>query len=274
MLGILLLLTVSAAPQPDEAPIDTAWTVLKGGAESKSADRRAKAVHAVGFLVKNDKAQEIAEKALTDVNPEVRVEGANALGQMGAASSRAKLEAALKDRELKVVIAAATSLYILKDPAAYEVYYALLTGERKSSVGLVQTQLNTLKDRKAMEKLVFETGIGFVPFGGMGYEAWKTITRDDTSAIKVAAAEKLATDPDVKSGEALAKSCSDKKWQVRAAVVNAIAKRGDPALLSSVIPLLMDESDTVRYDAAAAIVALSARPKRENAREKRHKRPA
>ena len=209
-------------------------------------------------MPKNPRAQELAEKALSDVNADVRIAATTALGVMGATSSRHKLEAMLNDKEVKVAVAAANALYLLRDPAAYEVYYALLTGQRKSSAGLLQSELNTLKDRKSVEKLAFETGIGFVPFGGMGYEAWKTVTQDDVSPVRAAAAEKLATDPDPKTGEALAKSCSDKKWRVRAAVVTAIAKRGDPALISPLIPLLTDENRTVQYDAAAAILRLSA----------------
>jgi hypothetical protein len=140
---------------------------------------------------------------------------------------------------------------------AFDVYYALLTGERKSSNGLVQSQLDRLRNRKEMEKLAFETGIGFVPFGGMGYEAWKTITHDEGSSIRVLAATRLAHDPDPKSADALIELRFDKKWQVRAAVVNAIAERRDRSLLSAVIPLMDDENDNVRYDAAGTVVQLS-----------------
>jgi len=50
---------------------------------------------------------------------------------------------------------------------------------------------------------------------------------------------------------------SDKKWLVRAAVVDAIAKRGDPSLLKAVWPLLNDDEDTVRFTAAGAILRLT-----------------
>jgi HEAT repeat protein len=43
------------------------------------------------------------------------------------------------------------------------------------------------------------------------------------------------------------------------AVVEAIAKRGDPSLLFSVGPLLYDDNDSVRYEAAAAVIRLSGR---------------
>ena len=258
MLAHILLLTVPASPPPPRTGfVDQAWTILQAGAESKNSDERAKAIHALALLTANRKAQEMAEKSLADPNANVRVEAATTLGQMGAFSARAKLRAVLEDKEAKVVVAAANALFTLKDPAAYDVYYALLTGERKSSNGMVQSELDTLKDRKAVEKLALETGIGFVPFGGMGWEAWKTVTRDDTSPVRAAAAEKLARDPDPKSAEALAESCSDKKWRVRAAVVNAIAKRGDPGMLHDLEPLLEDSNDTVRFDAAAAVLRLS-----------------
>lgn len=257
MFAHFVLLAMSPLAPPHGAAVDRAWSMLRDGVESKSSYTRAKAVHAIAVLKGEARAEEIAAKALDDPDTNVRVEAATSLGQIGRASARGKLRAALEDKEVKVVIAAANSLYALKDPAAYEVYYALLTGERKSSNGLLQSELSTLKDRQAVEKLAWETGIGFVPFGGMGWEAWKTVTHDDTSPVLAAAAEKLATDPDPKSAEALAAACSDKKWRVRAAVVNAIAKRGDPALLGSVEPLLDDGNETVRFDAAAAIVRLA-----------------
>jgi len=261
LLAFLFFFTQSpnaSAPAPSRtaSKVDAAWSVLHEGLDNKNSDKRSKAVHSLGLAPNNNKIEGIAEKALTDENVEVRVQAANALGQIGADPSRPKLKEALKDPDLKVVIASANALYAMKDPAAYDVYYALLTGERKGP-GLVKSQLDTLKDRKQLEELMFQAGMGFVPFGGMGLEAWKTITRDDTSAIRAVAAERLAADPDPKTTEALSKGCFDKKWRVRVGVVEAIAKRHDPALLQSVSELLYDENDTVRYEAAAAVIAIT-----------------
>jgi len=253
----LILFVIAGSLSPDAVSVDRAWTILRDGLDSKTAAKRQKAVHALALLQRNARAREWAENALADSNADVRAEAADSLGAMDAQSSRAKLRKALNDNEIKVALAAANALYTLKDPAAYEVFYSILTGERKSSAGLVQSQLNTLKDPKAMEKLAFQTGIGFVPFGGMTYEAWKTVTHDDTSPIRAAAAEKLARDPDPKSRAALETACSDRKWQVRAASAVAIAKRGDPRLARAVIPLLMDDNDTVRNEGAAAVIRLS-----------------
>jgi HEAT repeat protein len=258
MFHVLLILAALGASPSGATVTDTAWVILEEAAADKSADKRTKAAYALGLLLKNKKAEGILEKALLDNNFHVRVAAAKALGQIGAAAARSKLREALNDGEVEVVIAAANSLYQLKDPAAYDVFYELLTGARKSSGGLVHSQLQILKDRRSMEKLAFETAIGFVPFGGMGYEAWKTVTYDDTSPVRAAAAERLAKDPDPKSGRALADACSDKKAKVRLAAVDAVAERGDPASIDVLMPLLDDGNDAVRYDAAAAILRLKA----------------
>jgi HEAT repeat protein len=116
--------------------------------------------------------------------------------------------------------------------------------------------MKMLKDPKAMAKLGFEGGIGFIPFAGAGYSVFKAVSKDDTSPVRAAAPQKLARDPDPRSGKALAAAAADKKWLVRAAAADAIAKRGDPALLSAVSPLLTDENEVVRYNSAAAVIHL------------------
>jgi HEAT repeat protein len=83
-------------------------------------------------------------------------------------------------------------------------------------------------------------------------------TDDATSPVRAAAALKLSNDPDPKSGQALRDTAKDSKWLVRAAVVGAIARRGDPSMLKAVVPLLDDENDVVRFNAAAAVIHLSA----------------
>jgi len=255
--AILVLCALSAVSEPPSTPSTHAWKLLEDGLTQKALATRMAAVHALGLLPNMPRAESLAEKALNDSEKDVRAEAAGALGRMGAQVARPKLRIALHDKEVKVVIASANALYQLKDPAAYQVYYALLTGNQKANSGLIHTQMDTLKDRKQVEKMALEAGIGFVPFGGIGYEAWKTITRDDVSSVRAAAATGLASDPDPKSGAALVDSCSDKKWQVRTAVVEAIARRGDPTLLGPVEALIGDENITVRFDAAAAVVHLS-----------------
>src|SRR5205807_2147572 len=100
----------------------------------------------------------------------------------------------------------------MHDGSAYEVYYEVLTGQRKAGKGLIASQTSILKDPKKMAQLGFEEGIGFVPFAGVGWVAIKTITKDDTSPVRAAAAKVLAKDPDPTATKTLADAAGDKNW--------------------------------------------------------------
>jgi HEAT repeat protein len=121
----------------------------------------------------------------------------------------------------------------------------VLTDERKSADGFVKSQMNELKDPRAVAKMGLETGIGFAPFGGEAYETFMRISKDDRGPVRAAAAKELVADRDPKIDAALAKACSDKKWPVRAGAVWAIAKRDGPTLLNAVTPMLADKSEIV-----------------------------
>jgi len=259
MLALLVMLALPGAPATNRS-FDTAWSVLNYGVADNNSVRRAQAVRALGLLKGNRHAEKLVEDALSDHNTDVRAVAALTLGRLEAHSAIPKLKQALQDQEVKVVISAADALYELKSPAAFDVYYAMLTGQRKSSEGIVESQMDRLKDPKAVEKMAFETGIGFVPFGSIGYEAWTIITHDDSSMVRAAAALKLANDPDPKSAKALVEACKDDKWQIRAAAAEAIAKRGDTRLLHVLTPLLNDPTDAVRYESAASLIWLSQHP--------------
>lgn len=185
---------------------------------------------------------------------------------MGAVSSVSRLRAAIGDEEPDVVLAAANSLSLLGDPTVPEVYSALLAGGRKDGSSPVASRMKSLNNRRGIAKMCFETGLGFIPFARLGYSvvsrvsgAARMSTRDGASPMRAAAALRLSGDPNPSSGRALATACADKSWLVRVAVVNAIADRDDPALLGAIIPLLNDDNDAVKYDAAAAVVRLSGR---------------
>ncbi len=244
-----------SAPQ---APVARAWTILQQGTTNKSAGERANAVHALRLLRNYPRGEKMAEDALGDSNPKVRAAAARALGSMGAASSVPKLKAVLNDKEPAVVLAAAHSLLLLGQPEeAYKIDYEVLIGERKCAHGFVASQMDELKDSKAVAMMGVETGVGFAPFGGPAYEVFKRVNKDSDSPVRAAAAKELAKDRDPNIDAALVRACADKKWPVRAAAVYAIAKRDDPALLNAITPAMDDKNDIVRYDAAAAVLRLS-----------------
>ena len=254
----LLLLAFAAALVSAQTPSDRAWSILNGGLGHEKADQRARAARALGLIVNNDRARQLAERALADPKAEVRAAAADSLGQMNAKASIPKLvDVVKKDGDTAPVFAAASALYTLGDPRAFDFYYAVLAGERKSGESLVDSQMKMLKDPKAVAQLGVQAGLGFVPFGSLGYSVFRTASKDDTSPVRAAAAQKLVRDPDAATAQVLAKTAADEKWIVRAAVINAIAQRGDAKLLGAITPRLDDENETVRYTAAAAVLRLA-----------------
>jgi len=258
----VLFITVLVGPvlATDPAQVQKAWDILDAGVKEKAFAKRHDAVHAVGLLAGDSKAVAIAENALDDHTPEVREAAATSLGELHSSSSIPKLELALKDKEITVVLAAAHSLWLLQDKQAFDVYYEILLGERKAGPGLIAGQEEIFRDRKKLAAFAFEQGIEFNPFAGIGWGIVKAVRKDDVSPVRAAAAKVLIDDPDPRSGQALAKSCSNKSWIVRVAALDALARRGDPAFIKDIEPHMADEKDRVRYTAAAAIVRLSGAP--------------
>jgi HEAT repeat protein len=254
-----------STPQPP-SPLTSAgksWELLRNGTKEKGTEHRAAAVRALSLLQGEKRAISLAAGALHDPRPEVRTAAATALGEMHATSSISSLRDALSDKELTVVLAAAHSLLTLKDPTPYEVYYAILTGSRKGS-GLIASQIGILKDPKKMAFLGFREGIGYVPFGDIGYMAMKTVMKDSSAPVRAAAAKVLADDPDPLTQDMLAQEAlRDKSELVRIASFEAIAEHGDPTVIDKIANGLSDPKYSVRYAAAAAILHLDDLSKRK-----------
>jgi HEAT repeat protein len=258
--GLLLLLVLAAHTSAllAQTPEQRAWNILRAGVNEKSTGKRVQAVRALRLLPGDSEATGMAQRALQDRRHEVRAAAATALGLMGSKVSVPELKKALTDKDPSVVLTAAHALQVLNDPAGYEVYYEVLTGERKSASGLVAQEMDTMQDPKKMAELGFEQGVGFIPFGGIGYSAAKAIAKDGTSPMRAEAARILVNDPDPRIGQALVHAVSDKSWIVRASALLAIAKREDPGLLNAIVPPLSDKNGVVRYTAAAAVIRLTA----------------
>jgi HEAT repeat protein len=236
-------------------PKRQAWQMLTNAAVGSKTSERAIAIRVLGLMPNDAKALRLAEKALSDHHLEVRTA---ALGDMKVRSSIPKLREVLDDQEPSVALAAAHALTLMHDDDAYEVYYEVLNGQRKSGKGLIATQASILHDPKKMAELGFEEGIGFVPFAGMGWAAIKEIKKDDSSPVRAAAAKMLARDPDPATTIALTDAAGDKSWLVQAAALEALAIRGDPSVIDTVKSYMSDENATVKYTAAATFLRLTA----------------
>ncbi len=248
-----------AQGQPSEpSPQEQAWGILHDGLTDNRATKRAEAVQSLSLLTGDRRAANFGLRALHDSDAHVRSAAATTLGQLHARNAIPALKQALSDKEVSVVLAASYSLFLLKDPSAYGIYYAILMGDKKASEGLVQAQLNRLKDPKQMAELGFQEGMGFVPFGGMGVEAYRAISKKDSAPVRAAAARILSVDPDPVSEDALIQAAlADKNAIVRQAALDALAQRGDPKCIERLLKNLSDSNDAVRYRTAAAILRLS-----------------
>jgi HEAT repeat protein len=260
LVSLLLVCTTcfaANAPTPI-SPRDQAWKVLREGLADTKVIKRREAVQALSLITGNRTAQQLAVHALSDAHPSVRTAAAATLGQLHATVAIPELKEALSDKEISVVLAATYSLFLMKDKSAYGIYYAILMRDRKSSEGMVQAQLDRLKDPKQMAELGVQEGLGFVPFGGMGFEAYRQLSKRNESPVRVAAARFLAHDPDTVSEDALLQSAlADDSEAVRAAALDALAERGNPRCIERLLKNLNEPKSDVRYRTAAVIIHLS-----------------
>lgn len=234
-----------------------AWNILMAGAHDSNMDKRANAIQALGLASGDLAAVRLAEDALGDKEALVRGAAAKALGALGSSESIPKLQNLLADKDVSVALAVGHALVQLASNSGYDIYYSLVVGVRKGRTSPITEQLNQMKTPARAIRFAFDQGVGFLPYGGYGMEALKAWKKRSTAPTRAAAARELAGDPDPRSGQALAKAVSDKDWTVRAAAVEAIAKRGDPALLVDIVPAMSDRKDIVRYSAAAGVLRLS-----------------
>jgi HEAT repeat protein len=76
--------------------------------------------------------------------------------------------------------------------------------------------------------------------------------------VEATALKMLAKDPDPRSGKALLAATSNDQWVIRSAAYDALARRGDRALVTDMALGLTDQQIVVKLTAAAAIAQLSA----------------
>src|SRR5882724_7118227 len=248
---------LTSGPKTSRTAKEEAWSILRSAATGKKTGSRAAAVRVLGLIPNDARARRLAETALGDEKPEVRTSAAVALGEAKSRSSIPKLREAMDDADPSVALAAAHALDLMHDDSAYNVYYQILTGQRKAANGLIASKTSFLKDPKKVAELGFQEGIGFIPFAGIGWQAFKIISKDDSSPVRAAAAKVLTRDPDPATSQALTEAVGDDKWLVRTAALEALAQRGDVAALEAIQPYMLDENEAVRYTAAAAVVRLT-----------------
>jgi HEAT repeat protein len=128
---------------------DEAWGILSAGLQDKSTEKRAEAIAALGVAAGDERALKTLEECLQGPKPEIRTAAIVALGDMNAKSPLPKIKALLSGSDAKTTLAIAAVLKQFGDPEGYEIYYELVTGERKNG----QKLTDGIKDRKDLEKM-------------------------------------------------------------------------------------------------------------------------
>ena len=99
-----------------------------------------------------------------------------ALGALGSTESIPKLQNLVNDKDISVALAVGHALVQLKSNSGYDVYYSLVVGTRKGSESLITQEMDQMKTPSRAIRFAFDQGIGFLPYGGYGTEAFITKT--------------------------------------------------------------------------------------------------
>jgi HEAT repeat protein len=255
-----------------------AWSILEAGFHDKKTDNQVQAISALGLMPDDAKAVKTAEDLLHDANADICRAAVTALGEMNSTASLPKIKALISHSDPKIIVAIAAVLTKFKDPEGYEIYYELLTGERKGGGSVI----DGIKDKGAMEKMGVKTAVGFLPGGGAATGAYDYFKHNGSSrsSLDVTAVSGLAEDRDPVAEKAIVQASVGGKEVVQIAALRALAKRGDPSVIKDIEPAMDSNKPVVRYTAAATILHLSdlqqkpvVRPAAPLRRSARHRRP-
>ena len=98
-------------------------------------------------------------------------------------------------------MAAAHALCLMNDPACYDVYYEVYTGERKNNSGMIAQEMQILHNPEAVGANGISEVIGYpVRRHSMGSPADDYEVRKSGTAARAALIAALATDPEAAYG--------------------------------------------------------------------------
>lgn len=248
-------------------PSATAWDILTSAAlKASNPDHRKQAVAAIAAIGPAPEAVKTLENVLADdKEPIVRQTAAAALAQMKATAAIPALKKALDDPSGEVAFSAAKALWDLGDPGGKDTFEEILTRERKDSQGFVSGAISdakrTMRDPKKLAMIGAKEASGALlgPFS-MGFTVAHDAMKDTGAAGRALAAEYLAKDCDARAIQLLEWALKeDGNWLVKAGAAQALGKCGDKNAIPLLETHLGSSHEPLKYQAAAAIVRLSAK---------------
>lgn len=261
----LIILFFIAGPlfaQPEKS----AWEVLKQGLAEKSVDKHRQALTATGSIGTAPEAVQLVEQALKDMDPLIRQTAAAELGQMKAKQSIPALQAAMDDSDGQVAFAAAKALWDMGDKSGRGLIEDVLTGDEKTSNGLVSGAMRDAKrkmhDPRALALMGIKEASGALlgPFN-IGIIAAEQAFKDGSAGGRTLAVALLTDDCDPQTVRLLDWSfTNDKSWAVKAAAAKGLGKCGTAEAIPKLETALSDSHEAVKTMSAAAIIRLTLKP--------------
>ena len=259
-----LLLPAGAAFAQVAKDEDRARALLETSLKDKNPETRTHAVQSLGLVSAGEPWLSQLEAMIADKDIGVRLAAIASLIDLNSSLTVPTLQKALESDVPEVSFAAAKGLWALNQAAGRQALFDVLDGETKTSSGFL-----TKKKRDALRMLhtprtfflfavVESAKFTPVPGVGAGVSSLQGILANPQTSGRAAAALLLGTDQGGDILMALDNALSDSDWTVRAAAVQSIALRNDPALEGRLIPLFGDKKEAVRVRAAAAYLRLTA----------------
>jgi HEAT repeat protein len=203
------------------------------------------------------------EQALHDKDPVVRQTAAAELADMKSLQSIPALKTEIDDSAGEVAFAAAKALWDLGDLSGRELIEDVLTGEQKSSEGLIGGAVRDAKrkihDPKALTVMGLKEASGALlgPFN-LGVVAAEQAFKDGSAGGRSLAATLLAKKCDPQTRQLLEWAyTNDKNWAVKAASAKGLGQCGNADSIPKLEQGLSDSHEAVKDMSAAAIIRLS-----------------
>jgi HEAT repeat protein len=233
---------------------------IDGALHAGNPATRKIAVEALGIAGSAEPYQARLELMLKDKDVKVRLA---AVASLSEANHAEVLRAALDDRTPEVRFAAAKALYAMNDPAARQALIRFLNGGAKTESGFLARQeraaARVFETPKALETATVRGAIDFAPVPGLRAGALVTtrMMSKASTANRASVALMLAKSGDADAAEALVRALDDKHAAVRAAAIHAIALSGNPEMAGYAEKMLADKDRTVRLNASACYLRLT-----------------
>ncbi|MBZ5609554.1 MAG: HEAT repeat domain-containing protein [Acidobacteriia bacterium] len=265
LIVVVLASAIGLLAQPEK----TAWEVLKQDLSDKNPDKRRQAVTAIGSIGLTQEAVQLVEKALKDDDPLVRQTAAAELGEMKSKQSIPALKTELDDPSGEVAFGAAKALWVLGDRSGRELIEDVLTGQQKTSDGLVggavRDAKRKMRDPKALAMMGFKEASGALlgPFS-LGIVAAEQAFKDGSGGSRTLSVTLLAEECDAQTVRLLEWAfANDKNFAVKAAAAKGLGKCGNRDSIPKLETGLSDSHEAVKAMSAAAIIRLSLNPEQK-----------